>query len=115
MTTRTLPKPLQATALPVAYGLRAHVVAGGLLSYASDLVANYRYVAKWVDKICKGEPLDDEHAEFVAGMEAVKAAETVPDKMRAFADMLEKRAAAPETREASAVRDAMRNRGKYTA
>jgi len=54
-----LQEVMQATGLPVAYGLRAHVVAGGLLSYASDLVANYRYVAKWVDKILKGaKPAD---------------------------------------------------------
>ncbi len=45
---------MQATRLPVAYGLREHVVAGGLLSYAADLAANFRYVAKYVDKILKG-------------------------------------------------------------
>jgi len=45
---------MQTTRLPVAYGLREHVVEGGLLSYAADLVANFRYVAKYVDKILKG-------------------------------------------------------------
>ena len=45
---------MQATRLPVAYGLREHVVAGGLLSYATDLAANFRYVTKYVDKILKG-------------------------------------------------------------
>ena len=50
---------MQTTRLPVAYGLREHVVAGGLLSYASDLAANYRYAAKYVDKILKGaKPAD---------------------------------------------------------
>ena len=45
---------LQATRLPAAYALREHVVAGGLLSYAADLTANYRNAAKYVDKILKG-------------------------------------------------------------
>ena len=45
---------LQTHQLPVAYGLREHVVAGGLLSYAADLAANFRYVTKYVDKILKG-------------------------------------------------------------
>jgi putative ABC transport system substrate-binding protein len=45
---------MQTTRLPVAYGLREHVVGGGLLSYAADLVANLRYAAKYVDKLLKG-------------------------------------------------------------
>jgi len=45
---------MQTTRLPVAYGLRKFVVAGGLLSYGADLAANYRYAAKYVDKILKG-------------------------------------------------------------
>jgi ABC-type uncharacterized transport system substrate-binding protein len=45
---------MQATRLPVAYGWREHVVAGGLLSYASDLDTTFRHVAKYVDKILKG-------------------------------------------------------------
>ena len=50
---------MQATRLPVAYGVREHVVAGGLLSYASNLAANFRYAVKWVDKILKGaKPAD---------------------------------------------------------
>ena len=50
---------MQATRLPVAYGLREHVVAGGLLSYAADLAANWRYAAKYVDKILKGAKAAD--------------------------------------------------------
>jgi putative ABC transport system substrate-binding protein len=47
------------TRLPVAYALRDYVVAGGLLSYGADLVANYPYAAKYVDKILKGaKPAD---------------------------------------------------------
>ncbi len=50
---------MQTTRLPVAYGLREHVLEGGLLSYATDLGANLRYVAKYVDKILKGaKPAD---------------------------------------------------------
>jgi putative ABC transport system substrate-binding protein len=45
---------MRATRLPVAYGLREHVVAGGLLSYASNLARNYQYAATYVDKILKG-------------------------------------------------------------
>jgi putative ABC transport system substrate-binding protein len=50
---------LQTTRLPVAYALREHVVAGGLLSYGADLAATYRHAAKYVDKILKGaKPAD---------------------------------------------------------
>jgi putative tryptophan/tyrosine transport system substrate-binding protein len=50
---------MQTTRLPVAYGWREHVIAGGLLSYAPDLAASWRYAAKYVDKILKGaKPAD---------------------------------------------------------
>jgi putative ABC transport system substrate-binding protein len=50
---------LQAARLPVAYGWREHVVAGGLLSYSADLNASMRYAAKYADKILKGaKPAD---------------------------------------------------------
>ena len=45
---------MQTTRLPGAYALRDHVVAGGLLSYAPDLAANFRNAAKYVDKILRG-------------------------------------------------------------
>jgi putative tryptophan/tyrosine transport system substrate-binding protein len=45
---------MQTTRLPVAYPFREHVDAGGLLSYAADLAANFRYAAKYMDKILKG-------------------------------------------------------------
>ncbi len=45
---------MQATRLPAAYGMREHVVGGGLLSYAADLAADYRSAATYVDKILKG-------------------------------------------------------------
>ena len=50
---------MQATRLPVAYELRDHVLAGGLLSYGYDIAAPYRGAAKYVDKILKGaKPAD---------------------------------------------------------
>ncbi len=50
---------MEATHLPVAYGFREHVVAGGLLSYSADLAANLRDAAKYVDKILRGaKPAD---------------------------------------------------------
>jgi len=50
---------MQTTRLPVAYALRDHVRAGGLLSYGYDPAANYRNAAKYVDKILKGaKPVD---------------------------------------------------------
>lgn len=54
-----LQEVMQVTRLPAAYGFREHVLAGGLLSYASSLTANFRYAAKFVDKILRGaKPAD---------------------------------------------------------
>jgi putative tryptophan/tyrosine transport system substrate-binding protein len=70
---------LQTTRLPVAYALRDHVVAGGLLSYGADLPASYRNAAKYVDKILKGAKPADlpvEHAtkfELVINLKTAKA------------------------------------------
>jgi len=49
----SLQKLMQATRLPAAYGMREHVVSGGLLSYATDLANNYRSAATYVDGILK--------------------------------------------------------------
>src|SRR4029079_15204005 len=50
---------MQTTRLAVVYALRAHVVAGGLLSYGYDTAANYRDAAKYIDRILKGaKPAD---------------------------------------------------------
>ncbi len=50
---------MQTIRLPVAYGWREHVVAGGLLSYSADIAASFRHAAKYVDKILKGaKPAD---------------------------------------------------------
>jgi putative ABC transport system substrate-binding protein len=54
-----LQRLMHGTRLPVAYGLREHVLAGGLLSYAADLASNYRSAARYVDRILKGaKPAD---------------------------------------------------------
>jgi len=45
---------MQATRLPVAYELRDHVLAGGLLSYGYDTAATYRDAATYIDKVLKG-------------------------------------------------------------
>ena len=62
---------MRATRLPVAYGLREHVVAGGLLSYAADLAANFQYAAKYVDKILKGAKPADLPVELSSRFELV--------------------------------------------
>ncbi|MEK6245628.1 MAG: ABC transporter substrate-binding protein [Pseudomonadota bacterium] len=50
---------IRATRLPAAYGLRDHVVAGGLLSYLADFPRIHRHAATFVDKILKGaKPAD---------------------------------------------------------
>jgi putative tryptophan/tyrosine transport system substrate-binding protein len=62
---------MQTTRLPVAYGWREHVVAGGLLSYATDLAAAWRYAAQYVDKILKGANPGDLPIEQPAKLELV--------------------------------------------
>jgi putative ABC transport system substrate-binding protein len=62
---------MQPTRLPVAYGWREHVAAGGLLSYSADLPGSFRYAAKWVDKILKGAKPADIPVEQPARFELV--------------------------------------------
>jgi putative ABC transport system substrate-binding protein len=62
---------MQPTQLPVAYGWREHVAAGGLLSYGADLIATYRHVATYVDKILKGARPADLLVEQVTKFELV--------------------------------------------
>jgi len=83
----------QTASLPVAYGLREHVVAGGLLSYATDLAATFRHTAKFVDKILKGaKPTDlpveqPPTFELVINLKAAKALGiTVPQSVLVSAD-----------------------------
>jgi putative tryptophan/tyrosine transport system substrate-binding protein len=70
---------MQTTRLPVAYGMREAVTAGGLLSYTANLAAAFRSSAKWVDKILKGaKPADlpveqPTNFELVINLKAAKA------------------------------------------
>ena len=86
---------MQTTRLPVAYTLRDHVIAGGLLSYAADLVANFRNAAKYVDKILNGaKPADlpveqPTKFELVINLKTAKALGiTVPKSLLLRADEL---------------------------
>jgi len=62
---------MEATRLPVGYGWREHVVAGGLLCYAPDLVVSFRNAAKYVDRILKGAKPADLPVEQVNKFELV--------------------------------------------
>ena len=84
---------IQKTRLPVAYALRDHVIAGGLLSYGPDLTANYRNAAKYVDKILKGaKPADlpveqTTKFELVVNLKTAKALGlTIPQSLLLRAD-----------------------------
>jgi len=84
---------MQTTRLPVAYMWRELVVAGGLLSYAVDLAASFRYSAKWVDKILKGAkpanlPVEQPTKfELVINLKTAKAMKlTIPPSLLVRAD-----------------------------
>lgn len=70
---------LLARGLPAACGHRENVVAGGLLGYTSNYVANFRYAAKFVDKILKGArpaeiPIEQPTAfELIVNLKTAKA------------------------------------------
>jgi putative ABC transport system substrate-binding protein len=64
--------------LPTIYQLRAYVDAGGLISYAPNLIETWRRAASYVDKILRGErPADlpveqPTRFEFVVNLKAAK-------------------------------------------
>lgn len=70
---------MQALRLPVAYGFRDHVVAGGLISYAADPAVDFRYAAKYVDKILKGAKPEDLPVEQPLKFELVINLKTAKD------------------------------------
>ncbi len=45
--------------MPAVYAYRGHVASGGLISYGSDQVDNFRQAASYVSRILKGEKSAD--------------------------------------------------------
>ena len=60
-----------ASRLPTVYSFREHVEDGGLISYGTDLRANYRRAAYYVNRIVKGEKPADLPIEFPTKVEMV--------------------------------------------
>ena len=65
--------------LPTMFGVRDDVLAGGLMSYASDLPESFRHAAVYVDKILKGAKPGDlpmeqpTRVDFVVNLKTAKA------------------------------------------
>jgi len=78
--------------LPALYGWREFVDAGGLMSYAVNLSANFRRASAYVDKILKGEkagdlPLELPSLELVINLKTANALGlTIPPTLLARAD-----------------------------
>jgi putative ABC transport system substrate-binding protein len=79
--------------LPVVYSYRVFVTSGGLMSYATDIIGQYKRVAGYVDRILKGEkpaelPVQDPNKyELVINLKSAKAIGlTVPPSLLSRAD-----------------------------
>ena len=82
-----------AARLPVVYGFREHVEAGGLMSYGVDLRETWRRAAAYVDKILRSAkpadlPLEQPTKfELVINLKAAKAIGlTIPETFLLRAD-----------------------------